>query len=168
MKGATQPFLRTSVIKMLEFKKTESSLLISGKTFYAREAIKALGGIWDGMERVWILPAHLDSEHLRVDIVVKTTAKEKAEKKKQREEAAAHRAYAASPEGKAAAAEAERQRILACLEEKKTTGNFHWICCQECKVIDWGRKHTSCKACAHWDGQSWNTFCVNGRRYTGD
>lgn len=153
---------------MLEFKKTESSLFISGKTFYAREILKALGGTWDGIGRVWILPAHLDSEHLRVDIVVKTTEKEKAEKKKEREEAAAHRAYTASPEGKAAAAEAQRQRIMACLKEKKETGKFHWICCEKCEVIDWGRQHTSCNACADWSGQSWNTFCVRGRRYTGD
>jgi hypothetical protein len=153
---------------MLAFKKTEANLIISGKTFYAKEAIKALGGTWDGIGHVWMLPAHLDSEYLRVDIVVKATAKEKAEKKKQREEAAARRAYAASPEGKAEAEEAERQRILACLEEKKKTGAYHWICCEKCEVIDWGRQHTSCMACASWSGQSWNTFRVRGSIYTGD
>lgn len=154
--------------KMLEFKKTDTNLVIGGKTFYAREAIKALGGRWDGRERVWTLPVHIDSEMLRKDLIVKTTEREKVEKKKEREEAAAHKAWVASPEGKAAAAEAQKERILACLEEKKKTGNFHWICCEKCEVIDWGRRHTSCKACADWSGQSWNTFCVNGRRYTGD
>lgn len=153
---------------MLTFNKTQANLVISGKTFYAREAIKALGGIWDSIGRAWVLPAHLDSEMLRVDLVVKAAAKEKAEKKKEREEAAAHREYAASPEGKLAAVETERQRILDCLQEKKETGRFHWLCCAECKVIDWGRQLTSCRACADWDGQTWNTFCVKGRRYTGD
>jgi hypothetical protein len=153
---------------MLEFKKTDTSLLVSGKTFYAREVIKALGGTWDGVERVWILPGHIDNEMLREDLVIKAANKEKEEKKRAKEEAAAHRAYAASPQGIAAAREAEKQRIAACIEQKNKTGAYHWICCENCTVIDWGRQHTSCKACATWDGQSWNTFCVRGRRYTGD
>ena len=68
---------------MLEFKKTETNLVIGGKTFYAREAIKALGGTWDGVQRVWTLPVHIDSEMLRKDLNVKTTDREKVEKKKE-------------------------------------------------------------------------------------
>jgi xanthine dehydrogenase molybdopterin-binding subunit B len=103
-------------------------------------------------------------EHLRSDLnnkLKEIAAVERAEKKKAA-------AYAASPEGIAEAKEKQRNLILACLEEKKKTGAYHWICCEKCEVIDWARKHTSCRACADWDGQSWNSFCVNGRRYTGD
>lgn len=153
---------------MLAFKKTEANLIISGKTFYAKEAIKAVGGKWDPSIYSWTLPAHIDSEMLRKDILEKASATEKVEKKKEKDAKAAAKAYALSPEGIAAAKEEQKQRILACLEEKKKTGAYHWICCEQCEVIDWGRQHTSCQACAEWGGQSWNTFCVRGRRYTGD
>lgn len=50
---------------MLVFTKNASNLVISGKTFYAKEAIKAVGGRWDSSTSSWSLPAHLDSEMLR-------------------------------------------------------------------------------------------------------
>lgn len=153
---------------MLTFNKTEATLIISGKTFYAKEAIKAVGGKWDPSTCSWMLPVHIDSDMLRKDLVEKAAATEKAEKKKEKEAKAAARAYAISPEGIAEAKAAAKERILWALEQKKKDGSYHWICCEECNVIDWTRQHTSCRACADWDGQSWNSFCVRGRRYTGD
>lgn len=144
---------------MLSFKKIQTYLIVSGKTFYAKEAIKTLGGKWDPVMSHWLLPAHLDSEMLRKDLQEKATSIEKENKAKEKAKRKADRAGDPLT---------ERQKILACLEEKKKTGAYHWICCEKCEVIDWARKHTSCRACADWDGQSWNSFCVNGRRYTGD
>ena len=148
---------------MLDFSKTDTSLLVKGDTFPIKDALKIIGK-WDPSTRSWVVPAYLDSEPLRKDL----ESKLKEAKKKERDENAAKKAHAMTPEGRAEAAEEERKRILACLEEKKATGAYHWICCDKCEVIDWSRQHTSCKACATWDGQSWNTFCVRGRRYTGD
>jgi hypothetical protein len=105
---------------------------------------------------------------LRKDLAEKAGATEKVEKKKDKDSKAAAKAYALSPEGIAARQEAERLRILACLEQKEKTGAYHWICCEKCEVIDWGRQHTSCQACAVWGGQSWNTFRVRGSIFTGD
>lgn len=153
---------------MLSFSKTQANLVISGKTFYAKEAIKALGGKWDPSTSSWMLPVHIDSEMLRKDLQGKADTMEKTEKANARERKKAERAYAMSAEGIADAKEKQRQVILACLEQKKKTGAYHWICCEKCEVIDWGRQHTSCMACAEWSGQSWNTFRVRGSIFTGD
>ena len=153
---------------MLAFKKTDANLIISGKTFYAKDAIKAVGGKWDPSIYSWTLPVHIDSEMLRKDLLEKAGATEKAEKKKEKDAKASARAYAISPEGIAEAKAAAKARVLWALEQKKKDGSYHWICCEQCEVIDWGRQHTSCMACAEWGGQSWNTFRVRGSIYTGD
>ena len=149
---------------MLAFKKTEANLIISGKTFYAKEAIKAVGGKWDPSTSSWTLPAHIDSEMLRKNLMEKAVAIEKVEKKKEKDAKAAARAYAMTPEGIAEAKAAAKARVLWALEQKKTDGSYHWICCEHCEVIDWDRRHTSCVVCGH-DG---NTFFVDGRLRTGD
>ena len=155
---------------MLVFSKTDKNIEITGKTFYAKEAIKAAGGKWDAEAQRWTISTTVDAEVLKgLEEAAKQGAeKEKEQKKKERQDAKNAAAYALTPEGQAVRKEQERQRILACLEQKKKTGAYHWICCDKCEVIDWARQHTSCMACADWSGQSWNTFCVRGRRYTGD
>jgi len=148
----------------LIFSTTDKSLIVGGNTFYAKEDIKALGGKWEPSSKTWALPIQLDSTSLRTTLQDKRTATEKSIKETEKAQKKAEKAYAASPEGRAAAAAAEHQLILNCLEQKKTTGAYHWICCDKCVVIDWKRQHTSCSACAH-DG---NTFRVRGSIYTGD
>jgi hypothetical protein len=87
----------------------------------------------------------------------------KAEKevtKKKKEEAAALAAFYQTPAG--------REQWWAEIQEAKKTpagaSAYSFICCKECVVIDWSRKHTSCKAC----GYGGNNFFVRGRLYTGD
>ena len=146
---------------MLVFSKTDKNIVISGKTFYAKDAIKAVGGKWDATSQNWTISSDTTAEVLNG---LEDSAKEV--KKKEKDDKAVALAYTKSPEGIAAAKEGERKHMLACLEDK--TGAYHWICCEKCEVIDWGRQHTSCMACAQWSGQSWNSFCVRGRPYTGD
>ena len=146
---------------MLVFSKTEQNIVISGKTFYAKEAIKSAGGKWDVASQHWTISSDVTSDMLKD---LEDTAKDA--KKKEKDDKAAALAYARSPEGIVAQNDEGRKKILACLEDK--TGAYHWICCEKCEVIDWGRQHTSCMACAQWSGQSWNSFCVRGRPYTGD
>jgi len=55
-------------------------------------------------------------------------------------------------------------RVLEALKEKERSGNYHWICCESCKVVSWGRGITSCKTHAS-DG---NPIRMFGRIYTGD
>lgn len=140
---------------MLIFTKTATNLNIAGKTFPIKELLKTLDARWDPSILQWTLPIHLDSEHLRNTLTQKLEDNiviEKVEKKKAIE-------FARSPEGIA--------MVKNQIEEKRKTGAYHWICCDECEVIDWRRQHTSCKACAEFDGQSWNSFRVSGRLYTG-
>jgi hypothetical protein len=148
---------------MLVFSKTDKNIVISGKTFYAKEAIKAVGGKWDTVTNSWTISSDVTPEVLKG---IEDAAK--SAKKKEKDEKVAERAFAVSPEGRAMAKEEERKKILACLEEKKKTGAYNWICCENCVVINWERQHTSCMACAQWSGQSWNSFRVRGSIFTGD
>jgi hypothetical protein len=153
---------------MLSFNTTDDSLLIRGKTFYVKETIKNLGGQWNKASSCWTLPVFLDSDQLRYAMQKDAEAACKAERKKRRDELKAARDYWASPEGQAQAAEEQRQRVKRALQEKAKTGAYWWICCEECRVIDWHKKHTSCSKCAEWDGYCWNSFRVNGSIFTGD
>ena len=160
---------------MLAFNKTQTHLVIGGKTFYAKEAIKAVGGSWDPSTYSWNLPVHLDSTTLRNDLEAKgkevyeeERKKKKEEKQKEKQRLVAQRIYDATPEGIAQKKAKEKEAVLAALEQNKKNGAFHWICCEQCEVIDWGRKHTSCMACAEWNGQTWNSFRVRGSIFTGD
>jgi hypothetical protein len=142
-------------------------LVVSGKTFDIKDTIKELGGRWDAARRVWTL---LESEGARAKLLAASAAAEdrlKAERKAEREEKKRKAAYLLTPEGQAEARAEARAVVKSCLDEKAKTGKFHWICCEECVVVDWKRQHTSCKACAQWDGQSWNSFFVRGGLYTG-
>lgn len=46
--------------------KTPEALEISGKTFFSKESLKALGGTWDGQKRVWVLPLEANLQSLRL------------------------------------------------------------------------------------------------------
>lgn len=148
---------------MLVFSKTEQNIVIGGKTFYAKEAIKSAGGNWDAEKRCWTISRDVNPEILKE---LEEVAKEAVKKEKHEKKTAM--AFAKSPEGIAKHEEDERLRIASCLEQKKKDGSFHWLCCENVKVINWSRQHTSCKACATWSGQSWNTFRVRGSIFTGD
>jgi len=52
-----------------------------------------------------------------------------------------------------------REMVRRALIEKKETGRYHWICCEDCKVISWKTATTSCKT---------HSIRVRGRIYTGD
>lgn len=157
------PFFHNYSANMLTFINANGSLLISGNTFYAKEAIKARGGRWNPASSSWSLPADLDTEQLRRDIEGEAISAQKAVKKKERVERKAKREYDASPEGMAAAAASEKLRISWCYEQKQKTGAYYWLCCADCEVIDWERKHTNCMKCAEYG----NSFRVRGGIYTG-
>ena len=135
----------------LSFTVVDAGVLVSGKTFNVKDRLKQISR-WNGSS--WSIPAAADSPALREELETLAT-------QKKAEEAAANKAarlYAASPEGKAAAAADEKRRI------KAMAAGSTWICCEECEVVDWIRQHTNCRACAV-DG---NTFRVRGNIYTGD
>jgi hypothetical protein len=148
---------------MLKFQTTQDTLQIMG-SFHIKDHLKSLGAKWNPDARSWDLPIAMDNEEFREVLKERLRLMRKATKDEEEKK----RIYDTSPEGIAAKKAANREIIKKCLEEKKKTGAYHWICCEECEVIDWVRQHTSCDACADDNGFFKNTFCVRGVRYTGD
>ena len=147
---------------MLTFTQTDKTLIISGRTFYAKDKIKALGGKWSG--GTWSLPVSMDTEENRAALIAtayETYNTEKLIEKNRRLAEEAARKYAQTPEGRAAAAARTKANIKKLIAENKKP---YWICCEECEIIDEARRYTSCDVHAE-DG---NTFRVNGMIRTGD
>jgi hypothetical protein len=151
----------------------ESQLVLKGNTYIVKDTIKALGGHWNPARRVWTLPLHLDTDETRARLGALTRAEEHtAEEAMKAAAAAAVAAVEAVFEAQRARAElraaklraTEKRRVQRCVE----SGDHPWICCDNCEVIDWTKRHTSCRAHAHWDGQSWCSFRINGALYTGN
>ena len=142
----------------LYFSSTDDGVMISGKTFIIKDRLKEIAH-WVPKVSLWKLPPWNDFPERREELEALATQKLAEEKAANK----AARLYAKSPEGKAAAAAAEKELILKIVAEKKA-GKYHWICCENCEVIDWDRHHASCSSCGH-DG---NTFFVNGMLRTGD
>ena len=157
----------------ITFCRETTQLVLTGKTFDVKETIKGLGGKWDARRRVWTLPLEADTDELRAHLGALTRAEQETAEEAMK--AAAHAAVAAveavfeAQHTKAAAKrrrvwEAEKERVRRSVE----SGSYPWICCENCEVIDWVNRHTSCRVHAHWDGQSWCSFRINGTLYTGN
>jgi hypothetical protein len=153
----------------------ETQLVVSGKTFEVKETIKSLGGKWDAARRSWTLPLALDTDETRIRLGALTRQQEEvaeAAVAAWREEVLAaekeRRAKAAKKEEKRRAALAAKNLELVkwCLAD--TSGKYSWVCCENCEIVDLKKGHTSCRAHAHWDGQSWCSFRVFGSVYTGN
>ena len=142
---------------MLSFKTIQTYLAIGGKTFHAKEVIKRLGGKWDPVMNMWLVPADLDNDTFRKSLQHKASIAENTAKLNEKMK----RAAAKSPAGIAQANAKAKARVVECLEMKKKTGAYSWICCEDCIVIDWRRQTTSCTTCGY-------TFRARGMVYTGD
>jgi len=140
----------------LFFTVTDKNLIVTGKTFPIKEQLKALGGIWQSPR--WLLPLNADSPLVRAGLVEQCRLALKAEKEATKVAEKARLAYLASPEA-----------VKDALK-KKAAGDYslHWICCEQCVVLDWSRQHTSCQACGYDNGMWKETFFVRGRLRTGD
>jgi hypothetical protein len=142
---------------MFKFTIVDNKLQVSGKTFDVKDELKRRGGKWNPKANVWELDVAHDTDELR-DTLVEMGVKKKIETKAKEK---AEREYANSPEGK-------KKAVLNALEIKKRTGQFYWVCCEECEVIDWIRGHTSCNVHAEDRGTYKDTFRIRGCIYTGD
>jgi hypothetical protein len=139
---------------MLRFSVNTKNLIVTGKTFPIKEHLKALGGIWQSPQ--WLLPLNFDTPLNRANLVEILRCTLNAEKEAEK----AKYEYERSPEGKAAALKA----ALAL----KATGAYHWICCDQCKVIDWFRQETWCEACSVDYGTHRECYRLRGMIRTGD
>jgi hypothetical protein len=138
----------------LSFTRNENAVIVVGKTFYIKEAIKSLGGRWDG--HVWTLPLERYSDATRDQLEAAVAAAMKAEKDKKKADVL----FARSPEGIAIAQANEK----AIIKRMISMGTGYWLCCENARVVNWQRQHTVCEACA----QDGNSFRVRGSIYTGD
>ena len=147
----------------------DNKLVLSGyDTFALKDAIKASGGKWAHASKTWVITDPTDLSSL-ISAAKALSTQRTQEAKDKRAAAKAQRAFDLTPEGQASIQSKAKALVLSALAEKaKGNMSYHWICCEHCIVIDWGRQHTSCKPCGSFDGQSLNTFRVRGRLYTGD
>ena len=145
----------------LIFNTDVKNLVISGKTFYVRDAIKALGGKWNPASSSWTLPLSCDNDELRFTLNQSIIAKIKKEKDDKNIEAEAIKVFNESPEGKAFNESKQMEGIRYMLKQKELTGQYQWICCEDVVIVGSSRRgqHTTCKT---------HGFCVGGRRFTGD
>jgi len=147
--------LKTIKMFTLFFTTTDKNLVITGKTFPIKEQLKALGGIWQSPQ--WLLPLNADTPLMRADLVEKCRLAIKAEKEATKAAEKARLDYLASPEA-----------VKDALKAKAATGAYHWICCDQCKVLDWGRQYTRCEPCGADYGTHKECFFVRGMLRTGD
>jgi hypothetical protein len=148
-------------IKLLIAGDAEQGWALSGYDTYAlKEQIKKAGGKWQPATKTWAIPPSAAFEPFYAELKVLSD-----DRRAQRKiDAAAEKErirLANTPE-------AQKQRVLEALAIKAKTGQYYWICCEQCVVIDWARAHTSCDACAVDCGLYKNAFRVRGNIYTGD
>jgi len=112
----------------LIFTPTASAVIVTGKTFHAKEQLKALGATYSN--GAWSLPLTTDTPENRAFLESAATLSITVE----RSDAAAKRAYAKSPAG---IAEAKASN----LQYAKSRG---WTCCDAAYVMDLNRGHVGC------------------------
>ena len=132
--------------------KTDKGVVVGGKTFDVKEILRAAGARWSA-SGAWVfhgeeVAAIADMIRSAVEDCVADVRRRAAEEKRQK-------AWLKTEEGKAAVAVAERARVAAAFAS--VAG--HWLCCPHCEVVDWARKHVSCKV---------HGFLVRGALFTGD
>lgn len=122
---------------------TDSILVWGKKTYDYREQLKALGGEWDPATKQWVLPPNTDMHKIIIiPPPVRLTRKQIVEEREAR----------------------DKWRVMQALEEKRTTGNYSWICCESCEVVSWSRGVTCCDT----HGSDGYSMRIMGRLYTGD
>lgn len=136
---------------------------ISGYDTYAlKEHIKKAGGKWIAETKTWAIPAECAANMPAFYAELKVVSDARRIQYKINVAAKKERVRLANTP------EAKKQRVLDALAIKAKTGQYYWICCEQCEVIDWARAHTSCNACAVDCGLYKNTFRVRGNIFTGD
>ena len=139
----------------------EQGWVVAGyDTYSLKEHIKAAGGKWQAETKTWAIPATASIEAFYATL--KSISDDRRAQRKIDAAAEKERIRLANTP------EAQKQRVLEALAIKAKTGQYYWICCEHCVVIDWVRAHTSCDACAVDCGLYKNTFRVRGNIYTGD
>ena len=140
------------------FTTLDDKLKMQGNTFYVKEFLKKAGAKWVPAEKAWTLPITKDSPDFRKLLLVMAKDGAKLEKETKKVKEVERLRYLASPEA-----------VKDALKAKAAGDHsLHWICCDQCVVLDWSRQHTSCQACGHDNGTYKETFFVRGRLRTGD
>lgn len=148
----------------IHVRREENQIVLTGKTFDVKEKIKSLGGKWDPDRRVWTLPLAMDTDELRTQLGALTQAEE-ARLVATVEVVEPRAVSGGQARMKRSKAAKNLELVKWCLAD--TTGKYSWVCCEQCEIVDLKKGHSSCRAHAHWDGQSWCCFRVFGSLYTG-
>ena len=132
--------------------KTDKGVVVGGKTFDVKDILRAAGARWSASGS-WIF--HGEEVAPIADMIRSAVEDCVADVRRRAAEIKRQKAWLKTEEGQAAVAAAERARVAAAFAS--VAG--HWLCCAECTVVDWARKHVSCKE---------HGFFVRGGLYTGD
>ena len=158
---------------MLTFQTTEDKLQIIG-SFDIKDYLKnELHATFNKDARSWDVPIAMDSPEFRDTLKEMLRITRKAAKEQKEKTERERRIFEASPEGKIAVREQRIAQNKAWKQEDKEriargeSPVFWWINCDECEVINWKTKMTSCDACADDHGFFKETIRVAGGRYTG-
>ena len=151
----------------IQFIVSDDGVLVTGKTFDVKDILKAKGAVWNPAKSAWFFPK-TDVDTIRHSLqaeVDERMGQVKAQRKIELQAQKLHTKWLTTQEGRAHLAEKEKDKIRNALAQKLLGNyNFHWICCEQCEVIDWLRKSTYCLA--HAEGG--NAFRVRGSIFTGD
>ena len=140
------------MLNYITFTTNGDTLIIRGKTVYIKEYIKSIGATWNSSWKSWTLPISSDSEIFRTYLNTMTNDVIHIEKE-------AKKLYNSSPEYYATNEIYRKEFNRTCLEQKKLTGAFYWICCEDMAMIDYSKhgQHTVCNN---------HGLCINGKTYT--
>ena len=104
----------------ITFEQKPIGVAVSGKSFYVKDQLKALGGKWDPTMKAWIVSALTEAEQ----ITLETAA------------ANAIRLERDTRNAERAASKAGPKPLPSPLP--------WWICCDKVTFVDWEEQHVSC------------------------
>ena len=142
-----------SAMDTITLTKTDKGVVVGGTTYDVKEVLRAAGARWTPAGGAWIF--HGEEVATIADTIRSAVEDCVAAAVEVKEVAKRQKAWLKTEEGRAATAAAEKKRVAATF----ASVGGHWLCCADCSVVDWARKHVSCKE---------HGFFVRGGLYTGD
>ena len=135
----------------ITFEQKTIGVAVSGKSFYVKDQLKALGGMWNPAMKAWIVPTLTEADQITLETAAANAIR--LEKDTRNAERAAERA--ASKAGLKAGPKPLPQAGLKPLPNPLP----YWICCDKVTFVDWEEQHVSCPQ---------HGFRVRGAFFTGD
>ena len=139
----------------ITFEKKPIGVAVSGKSFYVKDELKALGGKWNPTMKAWIVATLTKGDQVALETAAVNAIRE--EKHTRNAERAAERA--ASKAGPKPLPQAGPKPLPQAGLKPLPNPLPWWICCDKVTFVDWEEQHVSCRE---------HGFRVRGAFFTGD